>query len=237
MAEASKSNDHPGVRGGQVGPDLAIDAFIAPANASPGSTISVSDTIINYGGGAAGPFVVKFFLSTDDALDATDVHLGSRTVPGVAAGPPWATHSGTTALPLPTGLTGGTYYIIAVADTGGVVAEQDETNNVRARSIFIGADLVVFLDLPAASIFGAPGLPIAVTDSTQPERVAVGASTTTFYLSSDDPGWVGHSPGKPGGSASLRGPRARSRPPDSPRRDCRRLPHHRDGEHRGSITG
>ena len=186
MAETNESNNARASAEFKIGPDLAIDVLGAPVSGSPGSTISVNDTIVNFGGGAAGPFIVTFFLSTDDVLDPSDALLGSRAVPGVAGGPPWTTQSGSTDLPLPAGLTGGTHYIIAVADGDNAVAEQDESNNVRARSIFIGADLVVLLDLPGASIFGAPGSPIAVTDSTRNQSsVAIGASTTNFYLSSD----------------------------------------------------
>ncbi len=46
--------------------------------------------------------------------------------------------------------------------------------------------MVVWLDLPAASLFGAPGSPILVTDVTRNQSgIAVGASTTNFYLSAD----------------------------------------------------
>ncbi len=186
IAEISEGNNTRASGEIKIGPDLAMDALTAPVSASPGGTIPVTDTVINYGGGAAGPFVVKFFFSTDDVLDAGDVYVGSRAVAGVEPGPPWQTSAGSADLALPTGLAGGTYYIIGQADAEGVVAEQDETNNIRARAILIGGDIVVWLDLPGASIFGAPGSPLSVTDTTRNQGgVAVGASTTAFYLSSD----------------------------------------------------
>ena len=170
----------------KIGPDLAVHAVTVPPTLAPGGTAPVTYTIINFGGGAAGPFVVRFYLSTDAVLDAGDVLVGSRTVAGIAAGPPWAMDSAPTDLTLPAGLTGGSYHIIAVLDADGAVAEQDETNNVHVRPIFAGADMVVWLDLPAASISGAPGAPLLVTDVTRNQSsIAVGASTTRFYLSQD----------------------------------------------------
>jgi len=60
-------------------------------------------------------------------LDASDVPLGSRAVPALAAG---ASNSGSTAVTIPTGTASGTYYILAVADADNVVVETGENNNV-----------------------------------------------------------------------------------------------------------
>jgi subtilase family serine protease len=60
-------------------------------------------------------------------LDATDVSLGYRVVPPLAAG---AESRADTRLPLPRGLSTGRYYLLGKIDSSGAVAESDETNNV-----------------------------------------------------------------------------------------------------------
>jgi subtilase family serine protease len=118
----------------QVGPDLTVFIASAPTSAAAGSTSAVADTTRNVGAGTAGPSTTTFFLSRDTLLDGSDIPLnGARSVPSLA---PNASDTGTTNVVLPTGLTG-TYYIIAVADGSGVVAESVETNNTSVRMITI----------------------------------------------------------------------------------------------------
>ena len=173
----------------KIGADLVLDFFSAPEDAGPGATISVTDTVLGAGYSAAGPSTLKFFFSTDTVLDAADVLLGTRSVPGLAPG---ARNSGSTDLTLPLGLSAGTYYIIAQADAADVIPEVNEGDNQRVKAIVIGADLRVWVDLPAASSYAPAGSTIAVIDQTRNDSpMAIGPSTTSFYLSSDttlDPG-------------------------------------------------
>jgi subtilase family serine protease len=118
----------------QVGPDLTAFIVSSPASAGVGSTIAVTDTIKNVGAAMAGASTTTYFLSRDAVFDGSDVPLsGVRSVPSLA---PNASDTGTTNVVLPTGLSG-TYYIIAVADGSGVVAESVETNNTSVRMITI----------------------------------------------------------------------------------------------------
>jgi subtilase family serine protease len=78
--------------------------------------------------------LTEFYISTNSVLDASDVLIGSRSVPALAAG---ESSSGTAAVPIPLGTSAGTWYIIAKADAGGAVAETWETNNTYSRSIKI----------------------------------------------------------------------------------------------------
>ncbi len=169
-----------------IGPDLIvwIDLPGTVSSAAPGSTLVLTDFTRNDSSSPAGASTTKFFLSTDTSLDVGDIFLGSRAVPALAAG---AMDSGSTTITIPTGLAGGTYYIIAKADAENVVPEFNEGNNFTvSKPLFIGPDLIAWLDVPAASNYPAAGATISVTDQTKNDSFAsAGVSTTKFYLSTD----------------------------------------------------
>ncbi|MBI4489401.1 MAG: SBBP repeat-containing protein, partial [Deltaproteobacteria bacterium] len=170
----------------QIGPDLIVwlDVPAASATIAPGSTLALTDTTRNESSSPAGASTTKFYLSTDTMLDAGDILLGSRAIPALAAG---AMDSGSTPVTIPTGLAGGTYYIIAKADADNAIAEFNEGNNVTvSKPLVIGPDLIVWLDVPAASNYPAADATISVTDQTKNDSFAIaGVSTTKFYLSTD----------------------------------------------------
>jgi subtilase family serine protease len=117
-----------------VGPDLDVTAVSAPLSAVAGASVSVSDTVKNLGAATAPPSVTTFYLSLNTVLDASDLLLnGQRAVPSLAQN---ATSSGSTVLTLPAGVSG-VYYILAVADGPGSIAESSETNNTAYRKITI----------------------------------------------------------------------------------------------------
>ncbi len=118
----------------RVGPDLIDFALSAPTSTTAGATISVTDTAKNAGGGAAGASTTKFYLSNNFTFDAADQLIGSRSVVALA---PNATNVGAASITIPAGTAPGLYYIIAVADADGEVAETAETNNTRALAIRI----------------------------------------------------------------------------------------------------
>ncbi|MGH7894116.1 MAG: CARDB domain-containing protein [Candidatus Binatia bacterium] len=165
----------------RVGPDLVVASLNAPTAAGAGSAITVTDTTRNAGGGGAGATTTRVYLSTNTLLDAADVALGSRAVPALGAG---ASDTGSVSVTIPAGTAAGTYYLIASADSDGVVSESQEGNNVLARALTIGADLVVSgLSGPSDSGAGQ-ALTLTVTTRNQGGSAA-GSSTTTFYLSTD----------------------------------------------------
>jgi serine protease AprX len=131
LAEPSESNNIY-TRSIKIGPDFDITALTAPSTAAAGQTISVTDTTKNVGGGDAGPSTNQVFLSNNSSLDASDILLGSRSLPALAAG---ASNSGAVSVTIPLGTAAGTWYIIARADADGTVAEMAETNNTSARTI------------------------------------------------------------------------------------------------------
>jgi subtilisin family serine protease len=164
----------------QIGPDLLVSSFTAPASGAAGGTISAVDTVKNQGGGDAASSRTLFYLSANSTLGAGDLQLAeSRAVPAIAAG---ASSVGTTVLTIPPATEVGSYYIVAKADGDDVVGETSETNNTMARTILIGGDLTVSaLTVPGN---GAADSTIVVTDTTKNQGGAAAAvSVTRFYLS------------------------------------------------------
>jgi len=191
----------------RIGPDLRVSSLTAPTYAAAGGTISISDTTANLSASnPAAASTTRFFLSTNTTLDAADVVIGSRTVPALASG---ASSAGATPVTIPAATATGTYYILAKADGANVLAEKNETNNVSARILRVGPDLVAAV----RGIAGTPtvGATISVQDLTSdPSAVATPQSTTGYYLSTDnhlDAGdiLIGHRmvPALAGGGSSL----------------------------------
>jgi len=166
----------------QIGGDMVVSALTVPGGAAPGAVITVTDTTTNHGAGAVPASLTRFFLSTNKTFDAGDTLLaGSRSVPALGG---TTSSSGSSSLTLPSGITTGSYYVIAYADGDNAVSETFETNNTAARGISIGGDLVI--SALAAPSTGAAGSAIVVTDTIKNQGAAsVGASTTRFYLSTN----------------------------------------------------
>src|SRR6185295_15465854 len=145
-----------------VGPDLVVTmATPTPLSIAPGRNVSVTTTIRNQGGQAAGAFDVGLYLSTNATFEnGTDQLLASRRV--VSGLPAGAVSTAPMIATIPSSLAAGSYFLIVRADTGDEVAEASETNNVLATS----AVQVVRADL-------------AVPPGTAP------ATTSRLYLSTD----------------------------------------------------
>ena len=117
-----------------IGPDLTLTAVSVPFSVTAGSTVSVNATVTNQGGDPAAASTLRFYLSNDLFFDASDTPLADRAVPALAG----VTSSvGSTSITIPAGKAPGTYYVIAVVDADGVVAESIETNNTRVSVISV----------------------------------------------------------------------------------------------------
>ncbi|HVQ28321.1 MAG TPA: CARDB domain-containing protein, partial [Vicinamibacteria bacterium] len=162
-----------------VGADLSVSALTGPASGGAGLTVVVNDTTKNLGAGAAATSLTQFFLSTNTVFDGTDLLLGSRVAPALAAG---GTSTMATSLVIPGGTASGNYYVVARADGEGVVPETNEANNTRALNVAVGPDLAVTaLSAPAKA---GPGATIEVTESTKNQGGgAAGPTATQFFLS------------------------------------------------------
>jgi subtilase family serine protease len=168
-------------------PDLTVTDLVLPAKAQAGRPLAIRHTVRNVGNAPAGAFAVRFFLSTDDTLDAGDVLLGARNVAALGAG---VSSTAITTLTLP-GNTSvpGTYRVIALVDAVGKVAELDEANNTAISSpLTVTAyrpDLTISkVSVPATA---QAGRPLAITHTVRNIGPApAGAFVIRFYLSADD---------------------------------------------------
>ena len=118
-------------------PDLTVSSLMiqGPKNIAAGSALQITSTITNAAAGTAAPSSVSFYLSSNSTFEAaSDQLLGFRGVPQLAAK---ATSSATTSVTLPPLLAPGDWYIVAVVDVSGSVAESNETNNALSRSFKI----------------------------------------------------------------------------------------------------
>ncbi|WP_242334059.1 MULTISPECIES: CARDB domain-containing protein [unclassified Anaeromyxobacter] len=164
------------------GTDLVLTEVSAPATAGTGLPLVVHDAVAAVGGGT-GAFKVGYYLSTDPMITTADRFLGYRALGGLAPG---ATSSADTSLTVPAGLAPGTYYVGAIADYEGRVAEASETNNPRAGNTVsvAGPDLTVSALAAPQSVGTAT--PFSVTATVA--NLGSGASPATMvsiYLSTD----------------------------------------------------
>jgi subtilase family serine protease len=115
----------------QVGPDL-IETGVSssPMVIGAGSTLQVTDTTINQGGGSAAASITQYYLSSYTTKNTASTLLsGSRQIPGLTAG---ASSSGTSTVTVPSNMAAGSYYLLACADDTNLVAETNESNNCAA---------------------------------------------------------------------------------------------------------
>jgi len=125
--------------------------------------------------------VTQFYLSANTALDGGDTPLGSRNVPGLAAG---ATSVGSTTVTLPADMATGTLYLLSQADSTNTNAETVETNNVVATAVKIGPDLVISA-VNGSAVAAAGGI-VSVTDTTKNQGGGTAsASATRYFLSTN----------------------------------------------------
>ena len=163
----------------RIGADLIVSALTAPARASSGAAIAVTDTTKNSGAGGAGASTTAFYLSANLSLDAGDTRLGAtRAVGPLDTG---AQSVGTATVTLPV-VAPGTWYLIANADDTNQVVEPLETNNQRFATIYVGPDLVVtMLNAPNTALAGST---MTISDTVKNQGPdAAAASTIRFYLS------------------------------------------------------
>ena len=161
-------------------PDLVVSALKAPANASAGALVTMTDITKNQGPGGAAATTTAYYWSSNNKYEPTDPPLGSRAVSSL---PPSASQQGSAGVTIPTGAAAGRYYLLARADDGGSEAEDGEANNVRAKAIAIGPDLVVSSIAGPASAAAGTTVTFDVTTRNQPGAAPAAGSTTSLYLS------------------------------------------------------
>lgn len=166
-------------------PNLQVSKLAGKAAAGAGLPYDATDTIANNGVAAASASATRFFLSANNVWDGGDTILeptAGRPVPPLVSG---GTNAGKTTLTIPIGTALGKWFLIAVADASASVAESNESDNTRSKTIYVGPDLQVStLTAPSTAAAGAA---ISVTETTTNKGGApVTATTTTrVYLSRD----------------------------------------------------
>ena len=168
-------------------PDLVVPTVTAPAAVKTAARFTVVNSVTNTASVAApGPFAVSLFLSTDTTIDGGDILLGTRTVSGLAAR---GTSRASTALTVPDGTPIGVYRILVQADSGQVVVEADNDNNVGVSGpVVLGPDLIVTTARTTPTTTAvAPGGTVSVAETVKNQgAVATGGSSLVgFFLSSD----------------------------------------------------
>ena len=164
-------------------PDLVVDSPTV-SNSSPagGASFTLSATVRNQGTGQSVATALRFYLSTDGTISASDPHLGSHTVWGLSA-------SGTSdhSIDLTAPSSAGTYYYGACVES--VSGESDTGNNCsEAVAVNVAAapapDLVV--DSPSFSTSSPAGLSFTLSATVRNQDSGQSAATTLrFYRSAD----------------------------------------------------
>ncbi len=125
--------------------DLVINTVSAnTTSAQAGSTVSLSASVFNGGSSTASVSKVGFYLSSDSLLGNGDQLLTTINGAGLNASAS-ALRQGTASIP--TGVSAGNHFILAVADPLNEVSETNENNNVKSMIFTVlpngGVDLVV----------------------------------------------------------------------------------------------
>lgn len=136
----------PGV---ELRPDLVVDLFTVPAQATAGQQMLLTVATRNRGNVGSDPSKTRMYLSLDASKSADDVELGYCDAGSLAVNET-RTCSGTVNLPLT--LAAGSYYAIAVADADQDVPESDGSNNHRVASNLV-------------QISGVTGFPLSLSKS------------------------------------------------------------------------
>ena len=178
-------------------PELMMTA-VTPnaASVTAGNTLSITDTVKNLGTASTDTnFYISYALSpTSDYNDPGAVIVAARVVGALNAED---TDTATTNLPVPASIAPGAYYVCALADSTGAVAEGNTDNNTLCSAATVqvnSPDLVVSAITPNSGAL-VPGGTLSVTDTVQnigsastgaSSIVAYSLSTDTTYGNGDD---------------------------------------------------
>ncbi|MEZ4526383.1 MAG: CARDB domain-containing protein, partial [Desulfobacterales bacterium] len=138
-------------------PDLTVLAPESPESVEAGSIAPVSCIVKNSGNGISGPSVLKICLSSDTALDQSDIELNAADIPGLISGEQKPI---LTDVSIPHGISAGTWYVLFKADAGEQVSEINETNNLGYHQTKISIVNPPYLKLGEEE--GAPGTTVSV---------------------------------------------------------------------------
>jgi hypothetical protein len=145
-----------------------------------GGNFTVNDTVKNQGASnvMAGKIItVKYYLSIDSSITATDIYLGSRTIQAsfLKAG---ASSASAATRTVPATTPAGTYTLGMIVDAANVQAESNETNNTRTGGI------IAVTAVPAVPVCSAisPPAPTVTLGSASPLLTATCSNSPTSYV-------------------------------------------------------
>ncbi len=175
--------------------DLDVTVLDGPASGVVGSSITINNTVLNISDLAAkkynetGAFDVGLYLSPSISglPDLNNLTLlATRHVMNLVPG---ASSPASNTVTIPTSVTEGTYYLVAIADINGTVIEQDESNNSKAAASTI-AITANQPDLAVTSLSGPASItrdvPFNVTTTVSNlASPSAGAFRLGIYLSTD----------------------------------------------------
>jgi subtilase family serine protease len=168
-------------------PDLQVTTLTPPPNLPPGSNVTLTWTVRNNGPGpVSGTWTERVFGSLDATLgNGNDQEVGSFTFSDSLA--PGQSVQRTRSVTVPQVPPGG-YWAIVEVDSGRVIAEANEANNVLAAQVCVNCqtpDLdVVNVQGPSAGVAGSAA-EVTWTTRNIGAGAASGAWTDRVYLSSD----------------------------------------------------
>ncbi len=158
-------------------PNLKIPNYeVIPSNGNcftnPGETFGyLGGTLLNSGDGDAGAYNLKVTISKDDQPSADDILWDNFQYLGLMAN---SADGYNVSTPVPTFLPSGKYFIIFQIDSEEMVAETDETDNVLAVSVNIGA--------PDFLVDAVGGLQVGTTEGSTLDVTAVVVNIAPFPL-------------------------------------------------------
>ncbi|WP_414618872.1 DUF1194 domain-containing protein [Calothrix sp. CCY 0018] len=172
-------------------PNLTISGTpTAPAVASLAETISVEYTVTNNGSGTASRFWSdRFYISDDAILDSTDTIIGTRFTSNgtdipLAAGDSYTKTDNVT---IPNTVGTGNKFLLFQVDRANQQGESDETDNVTAIPIQIGAPNLTISGTPTAPSSATLGETISLeyTVTNNGSVTAPRSWSDRFYISDD----------------------------------------------------
>ena len=162
-------------------PDLVISGLEARVQ---GPQVAITSTVENRGKHPVRkPISMDFYLSLNQTLDSSTVHLGERRLSGIEAGGSSSLEANLVISPQ---VRNGGYSLLAKVDHKGEVVEADEENNLAIAhgKIILSPDLVV-AELKPALVREGQQVSISGKIKNQGNRPSGGAFVLALFLSSD----------------------------------------------------
>jgi CARDB len=173
----------------RLAPAPSVDLYVSgdpvyPHTVAPGGTFTALCLVEGYSSVSS---TLKYYLSSNSTLDASDTYLGSDSVGSVS---PECSSTETENFVLPTWVSDGTWYIIFEVDANNQVAEANENNNTDYFSFPVvtppsDPDLYINSTSHTPSLVQEGDLVFVKCTVKNQGGTTAGSSTLKYYLSSD----------------------------------------------------